>query len=514
MTEVAPYTLEERSLLREIRDEVGKVLQTSCKVRDEAQLNLDFYNLENHLRMVKRPAESDEDFAARPKLTSSLTKRVMDVLSKHLYNPGPARRIASDADCDKWLQDVYRTSQINAVFQAADKFACLNGTIALQVAATGDPAKPILIHFHDRCDFEFWPSPDNPKVPFAVCTISRYDETTTFVIWTRLEYITFKTKKVELNGMGGRVADYVADESETHNYGCLPFAFVHDELPVRTLDVPGIGSHIRRANAAIDVKQSNLGQSVEYYGRPAGFTKGVDTNWRPLMRPGSFQAIPEKEKLDGQSNDAEVFYLQPNLDIEGCWNDISRFKDDTIEESGVPLSAVRMNQSAVASGTALMSEQMPLLTRAKERQQPFAVYETELAKVVLTVGGNYYGKPELLTCAETMDYRLIWPEPRLPMPGDDRNQEDQADLQMGQTSEIEIMMRRRGITREEALEQIEQLAKDQADAAKARAKYPAQETQTEQSSGGNPENEDPPAGKAPNPNDSDDPELQDEDDEL
>jgi hypothetical protein len=479
MAEAEPYTPAELVLLTKVRTEVEAALKSSEHERKAASENLDYYHEDNARYIGRKPAESDDDYRDRPKWTSSMTKRAIEVLGDHLYASGPSRKIEDSPAADEWLERAYADNHVDALWQNADKLSTLNGTAALQVAATGDPDRPIKVHLWERSEFEVWAEPGDPLKPFAVVVIDRLDEQTTYTIYTRLEVLVYRTKKLALGQTaGGRVATFVPRESYAHGYGVLPFAWAHDELPVRTFVGSGIGTSLRRANHAIDEALSDLANAIRFYGRPLGFTRNVAKDWRPVIRPGSFNDLPGRERTAGGpgTSEPEAFYLQAALDIAGINGAIVAYANSTFEEKGVPLSAVRLEQTGVVSGIAIVAEQAPLLTRAKKRQRPYGVYEHDLARVCLNVGGSYYDSPELAAAAADVHMTLTWAEPRIPIPGPDRDLEDQSELEMGLTSTVQILQRRRGLTREQAIGALEQIATDQAELATIRAKHAATTT--------------------------------------
>jgi hypothetical protein len=476
MAEAEPYTQAELVLLTKVRLEVESALKSSEHERKCAAENLDYYHEDNARYIGRKPAESDDDYRDRPKWTSGLTKRAIEVLGDHLYASGPSRKIEDSPAADEWLERAYSDNHVDALWQNADKLSTLNGTCALQVAATGDPDRPIKVHLWERSEFECWAEPGDPLKPFAVVVIDRLDEQTTYTIWTRFEYLTYRTKKLAVGQTaGGRVATFVPGESGEHGYGVLPFAWAHDELPVRTFIGCGIGTSLRRANHSIDEAMSDLANAIRFYGRPLGFTRNVAKDWRPVIRPGSFNDLPGRERTAGGpgTSEPEAFYLQAQLDIAGINTAIVGYANSTFEEKGVPLSAVRLEQTGVVSGIAIVAEQAPLLTRAQKRQRPYGVYELDLARVTLAVGGAYYAMAELLAAADDLHMTLTWAEPRIPIPGPDRDLEDQSELEMGLTSTVQILQRRRGLTREQAIAALEQIATDQAELATLRAKHAA-----------------------------------------
>jgi hypothetical protein len=474
MVEAVPYTVDEAALLRRIREEVEAGLHTRRREREHAGKNLDYFNLENEKYIRQRPAEDPQDYSDRPKRTSGMTRRAVELLTDHLYNPGPARRVKSAPAADDWLRCAYRDNHVDTLFQQADRHSTLNGTVFFQAACTGVEARPIKLHLWERQDFEAWPEPGDPTEPFAVCTIHRYDESTTYQIWTRLETLVYRSDKLgKEQTAGGRVATFVGSESGPHGYGVLPFSPFHFEPPTQDLMSFGLGGALRRANATLDVEMSDLAQAVQFYGRPLGFTRNVDKSWRPRMRPGSFTTLPPgKVSAGGPSGpEPEAFYLQAQLDVAGIWADITNFANGTFEEMGVPLSAVRLEQTGVVSGIAIVAEQAPLLTRAKKRQRPALRWEHSLAEVVLAVGGAYYSRPELLAAAADLDLTAVWPEPQIPIPDPARDEIDENRLAMGLTSRVMLVMERSGLDRDGALELIGQVARDEAEVVAIRAKY-------------------------------------------
>lgn len=476
MTPAEPYTPAELVLLTAIRIEVEAALKSSAHERKAAAQNLDYFHEDQERYIGRKPAESDDDYRDRPKWCQPIVRRAIEVLGDHLYATGPSRKVEDAPAVDEWLERAYADNHVDALWQQADKLSTLNGTAALQVAATGDPDRPIKVHLWERSEFEVWAEPGDPLKPFAVVVIDRLDEQTTYTLWTRLAYEVYRTKKLALGQTaGGRVANFVPGESGEHGYGLLPFAWAHDELPVRTFVGCGIGTSLRRANHMIDEALSDLANAIRFYGRPLGFSRNVAKDWRPVIRPGSFNDLPGRERSAGgpQGSEPEVFYLQAALDIAGIMSAITGYANTTFEEKGVPLSAVRLEQTGVVSGIAIVAEQAPLLTRAQKRQRPYGVYEHDLARVSLAVGGAYYDMPELAEAATDLHMTLTWPEPRIPIPGPDRDLEDQSEIEMGLTSVVQVLQRRRGLTREQAIAALEQIATDAAELATIRAKHAA-----------------------------------------
>ena len=76
------------------------------------------------------------------------------------------------------------------------------------------------------------------------------------------------------------------------------------------------------------------------------------------------------------------------------------------------------------------------------------------------VAGAYYDRADLWNAGLSLRLVLSWPEPEIPIPGPDRDAADRAELEMGLASRVQLLMRRRGITREQAILEIERIDED------------------------------------------------------
>lgn len=76
------------------------------------------------------------------------------------------------------------------------------------------------------------------------------------------------------------------------------------------------------------------------------------------------------------------------------------------------------------------------------------------------VAGAYYDRADLWNAGLSLRLVLSWPEPEIPIPGPDRDAADRAELEMGLASRVQLLMRRRGITREQAVREIERIDED------------------------------------------------------
>lgn len=455
--------------LSKFEREVIAGLPNEKKRLDCLDENEAWYNHDAERYLPKRDAETDWDFQGRPKRDSGLLHQCVDVLCDHLYNPGPTRELKDDTtDGAEFLRRVYEQNLVNALMGQADILSTLNDVAAIQMdVGDGDfDVMPIRMILWGGNEFHAWCHPDDPREPVAVCTIDRYDNQERRRLWNEVEVRTYLTVKFTEGATtaGGRVAKLV--DKRTHDYGCLPFSFVHYEQPSRFFYTHGIGTFLRKVQMRVDDRLSRLDEAIQKHLNPVPIAEGVGPEFNPVVEPGRFVRLlaPPFTGITGDFSappaPPRLSYLQATIDVAGTWEDLTNFINQALEASRVPLSYARMEQTGAASGISLIVEQDPLLRRAKKRRVAFARYETDLARCILTCAGNHYGKPGLVAEAEDLDLMLGWPESKIATPGPERDEEDTWRLQMGIVSLIGIIMERDGCSQEQAIQKLKQVAKD------------------------------------------------------
>lgn len=453
--------------VRAIVEEVEKGLPHDRLRISSALENQAFYDLDGDRYAPRREAETAFDFTERPQRETGFTQEVVDVLCEHQYSCGPARK-AEDAAADEFLQGVYEDVHIDAVMHEAEILSTLNDVAAIEVQATNDPDHPLALRVWGAEEFTVFVSPDDPRTPIAVVTIDRVNEQTRYRLWLKDVVRTFVTKAYNPNmTSGGRIA-VEANPPEPNTYGCLPFSFVHYKDPIRRFWTPGPGTFLRKVELRLNARLSQIDNSATKDADPIGFLSGVGPEFNFEVGTGRFVRLYSPPTMVGGDfvgpTEPKAFYLQADLRLAEHWLDVTNFANQALEAARVPLTAVRMDQSGATSGIQIVAEQAPLLNRAKSRRPMFVRYETDLARVALVVAGNHYDRPELVEAAKSLRLLMSWPEPTIPIPGSDRDNHDEWELRMGLTSRIQLLMQRRGMTRDQAVAHLKQLKKDEDEA--------------------------------------------------
>jgi hypothetical protein len=431
----------------------------------ECQKNQVYYDGDNDSEIPSRQAEDRLDYDMRPKLVSYMTRKVVRNLTGHTYSPGPTRKLGDEA-ATTWLEQVYEDNGANALWKDADRLATLQGTAAFQVAASGDPRRPIRLHVWSAEELAVWCPADDVLHPQAVCTITQDGEETLYTLYTAARIRRYRTNRSQF-GMS-RTLIQPEGPWEPNPYGVLPFAWVHFERPTRRFWVRGVGTLVRKINARVDEKMSELAEAQRFYLKPIPLATGVPPGWRPKIQPGRFNQVPFRPGPNGvPAIEPRVWFLQAAVDIPGAWEDIRNTIDTGLSDLDIPLAAYRAEASATKSGAAMVTEQMPLLAYAKGRREHYAEAEKGLIELVLAIGGSYYDwsragqKAALLAEAADPHIALAWPDD-LKVPWMEAASVQAQDLEQHLTSHVKIIMQERGFSREQAERELAEIVADEA----------------------------------------------------
>ncbi len=454
-------------------EEVERGLSAEQPELDDALERQAFYDYQGarYERLFKRDAESSFDFQGRPHRPSGFLRECIEILCEHVYCPGPSRKWSAAAG-NEFLGRVWSDNHLDALLQEADELATLNDCAAIQIDAGGGDftAKPLTYRLWGREQFHVWTDPNDDCCPLVVCTKDKYNLRTRYRLWDANQVQTFLTKQPTETMSEGRVA-YPEGPPEPHEYGCLPFSFISYKKPVRSFWVSSIGELLHKAEVRIDDRLSRLDESINKHLNPIPIAEGMPADWKPILEPQRFIRTPKAGPIIGPTGGyepgdaARLYYLQVSIDSVAAWDDLLKYMNQCLEAARVPMSAVRMEQTGVASGIALVVEQAPLLTRARKRRGMYSVYEQDLACRSLRCAGNHYGMPALVAAADKGKLVTGWPQPSIPIPTPDRLELLQGEIRGGFKSFIMGVQEWYGVCRDEAVEMIGQVETDNAELA-------------------------------------------------
>ena len=175
----------------------------------------------------------------------------------------------------------------------------------------------------------------------------------------------------------------------------------------------------------------------------------------------------------------EAKYLESSFDIGAVREYIRGEANDALKELGIPLQVTPDDDGqgglAAPSGISVTAQEAGVIAYSKGRQPLFELHETRFFQLVARIGGcAAAGLPSSLTLAlnvvaDDPSLRVAWPEVSIDLPGPDRDTADTFELTYDLTDPIELLMRRQGLTEEEAIEQYRSIQRRKSIAAALQA---------------------------------------------
>jgi hypothetical protein len=468
----APVLIADESLVPSldiVEADVLSGLKHDAERMDAALVADNYYRGRGLQYLEKRPGETDAAFEARPKRTSRLTYEVARLVSRQLWPTHPQREVESDAGLAKWWQEILADTQADVRLAAADRAALLGHASAVEIEATGDPARPARLFVWKPHEFTVWCRDDDPTDVWAICTRSLVRDRepgkmrARLRLWSALERRTYYSRPFGFGeSAAGRVVYLDPAESGLSPYpGVLPFTFVRHEHAVSEFWEGGIGGTLVECNGEADRALSDLAQHVAEFLNPARYAIGMPAEARLNPQPDGFLHLPMLAAMKmGDMNQApQLGYLQANLAVSEAWEDLRSYVDQTLEELGIPATLVRTSSSSTdLSGVAIVAKQVPFFDHARQRQPLANEIETDLFARTCAVVGTWHNDGRLLSAAAAPKIVVTWPEPKIPLPTAERDTADEWELTQGMTDPIEVLARRRGITIAQAEELAGQIA--------------------------------------------------------
>jgi hypothetical protein len=466
-------------LLSKIDSEIRAGLKNEAARLDDALFNFEFYRGDFSRFPPRRPG-GQYDSHRYPR-TSPIMRRVVQTLTNNLYAEGPQRSLKPPDGGDEvaykaasdWLTAIYRVNAMDAFWQEGDRMAAVGDFCGFQVKGTRDPKRPVRVLLWRANELVVWLDPDDQLMPIAVATLDMVDNQRRLTLWTATDYQVYVTDKWNPGQPNGATAYKPLGPPVLHPYGVIPFSFAHFEFPTCYFYNDGPGTNLRHLNDGLNFAHTEGFDCVRFNLRPVIVMKNVRAGYRPPspVQPGDIWDLPAAG--DGMEGDPkqEAEYLQADSSfVAAGWDDAQSFLDHNLSMHGVPPATVRLTQDAARSGVSIVAEQIPLILWAKSRQRPYACYEDNLAKLVLIVGAKHLEAQDfdeyratasqLAVVADEPGLTLRWPSMYPKLPGEETDRSDQFRLDNKFRSRTQLLMERENLTREEAIQQLEETAED------------------------------------------------------
>lgn len=416
---------------------------------------------------------------------SLIMRRTVDVLSTHLYRNGPTREIYGHPEATALLNTIYKANNFDSVMQMADRTTYINDVAAIEFLPNAGPdamTVPVKMRIWDSSEFIPIFSSDDALEPWAVATLSTFGQTRVSRVFTAEEVSRYSsptplvqtTQNASLNLAQGMKLDI--NYPQPNYLGVVPFEFVHYEMPKNSFWVAGVGQQLAHLNMHVNRRLSDLADQIIHW-RPKGVLKNTLAEWNlPRdQKPGQYTKLETTGSVEMNGKEAIAEFLAPDLSFTTYdWQDMTQYMDHIVEMLGVPASTIRMEQQGGTSGTAIMSEQLPLIERAEARQRMFEYFERKIAKKCLTVclqqiltaetvdeAAAMYAGQQAMIIQDALanfdaSFRMIWPIMTKNRPGPERDAHDAFQLNFQQKSRTEMIADDLKIPIEEAFAKMQQ----------------------------------------------------------
>jgi len=386
--------------------------ENETALRSQARFAWDMYR-GDQLRYIPRlPGESALEFQRRPhKQFLNITRVIIDVLSQ-LYR----RPVDRSLDCEPALREriarVWDRNSPDRLLLDCDRMTRLQGLSAVRVS-----------YEHGEVHYWPWPAhrlvcipdPEAPDTPLALIAIAAGDGSLAHV-WSPTRVSTVA---------GGRILT-----EQEHGLGRIPFAFVHDRLPVDGFLVEGRGAAVAYANAEFNAKLSELAHTVAMQ----GFGVMEIVNPDPLQEIAIGPARAIAFRVSGHEPYG-INFKAPNAPIAALIADLEFLLQTLLKTQRIPESVLSVNVGMNVSGVSVLAQQSPVLEDRVERQQVFRAFEQQLLDVTLAVLREHEGT------GGAARLHVNYPEPQLEQSATERMAVDEWRLKHSMTTPWEIMRR-------------------------------------------------------------------------
>ena len=376
---------------------------------------IDYYSGNNTESYISPMFDLDA-FREVPPYQANITKKFINKMSR-IYTVGADRNVSNTYDNLTTLKD--------SKMKHIERMTRLVGTIALRVKMNENELgnffdyQPIY-YFHPFFN-------DDPFNPVAISyplmqsvADSSYSEKSQYIHWNEEEYVIFDED--------GNVL-----EENTHNFGTLPFAFIHREHQCDDFYVEG-ANDIVAANEHINITMTEmqLGLRFQMFGQPV--VRGGDLGSRQRFGSDVILELPQEANYEIKSPGGDIIKVIENV----------KFQMELVAQNNHLSIQFAQDGGETPSGIALKIKD---LERFEDYQDDLALwtqYEHEIYKIERNIARTFnFGLPEKL--------KLDFNEPDYPMTIQDQIALDNHRLNLGLINKAELMVEyNKDLTIEEA----------------------------------------------------------------
>jgi len=358
-------------------------------------------------------------------ISMNITKPVLHKRCSMLYARPLVREYDGPAASINYLEQVYKDNKIDSLLGKVDLYAELTGSVLIHPTIDENLPSKLRLVLYDATEFSAVGNDNDPNTADAISLariITRLVDGAPITSDGRRQPQIEKTIMQQV-WTADSVSMYEGQNmisSEKNPLGFLPFInFQGEEVHNSYIGFP-VATIVRKLNSHINQLLTHIGYTIKMQsGTPIVFS-GFKSGETVVVHPGRAINVPE-----GAS--ADVLNLDPQI-IESL-EFIKYLEDRLYTTSSVPRISVEGGEGQ--SGRELMVRWFPLWKVFQEKANRYALYELQLANMILTIAG----------LQPLNDLKVNWPEESiLPFSSEEENLE--RDISLGIKSPIDEIMRR------------------------------------------------------------------------
>ena len=358
-------------------------------------------------------------------ITMNITKPIMSKRCSLMYARPLVREFTGPAQSISFIEKVYKENYIDSLLGKVDLYAELTGSVLVHPSFDETLPSKVRLVLYDASQFSAVGNDGDPNTADAIALTQVTDRLVDGAPVTSDGRKQPQIEKVIVQQIwtNDSVTIYEGQNNTTsfaNPLGFLPFVNFHgEEVHNAYIGFP-IATIVRKLNSHINQLLTHIGYTIKMQsGTPIVFS-GFKSGETVVVHPGRAINIPEGAT-------ANVLNLDPKLN--DSLEFIKYLEDRLYTTSSVP--RITVEGGSGNSGKELMVRWFPLLKVFQEKSNRYAIYELQLANMILAINGY----------APVEDLKIHWPEESiLPYSPEDENLE--RDIRLSIKSPIDEIMRR------------------------------------------------------------------------
>jgi len=358
-------------------------------------------------------------------VSMNITKPILTKRCSMLYARPLVREWEGSSASVNFIEQVYKDNRIDSLLGKVDLFSELTGSVLLHPTLDDELPSGIRLVMYDGTEFSAVGNDNDPNTADAISLariVTRLVDGAPVTSDGRRQPQIEKTILQQV-WTADSVTLYEGQNmirSESNDLGFLPFVnFQGEEVHNSYIGFP-MATVVRKLNSHINQLLTHIGYTIKMQsGTPIVFS-GFKSGETVVVHPGRAINVPEGASADVLNLDPEIL---ASLEF------IKYLEDRLYTTSSVPRISVEGGEGN--SGRELMVRWFPLWKVFQEKSNRFALYEMQLANMILNIAG----------LEPVEDLKVYWPEESiLPFSSEEENLE--RDIALNIKSPIDEIMRR------------------------------------------------------------------------